>query len=77
MPCSLCTDLNREHTRECEREARAILQQQFSFDLRSMGIDLDRRSAKWDGVILASRKRQLEIAAKIQKHKGYAHAATA
>jgi len=64
MPCPVCKALRREHTQECEVEAKAILEQssQTSGDATKE-------------TVIRSRKRQVEITSKIQRHMHEVHAA--
>jgi hypothetical protein len=64
MPCPVCKALHRDHTRECEIEAKAILDQRKKApDLRSQQ------------TVSESRKRQVEITFKLRLHKQQEHAA--
>ncbi len=64
MPCSVCKALHRDHTRECEIEAKAILHQREKAP--------DRQSQQ---TVSDSRKRQVEITSRILRHKQQDHAA--
>jgi plasmid stability protein len=74
MPCPICESLHREHSQECETEARAIIKQQLTFSFGAMGtaIALD---AGLDETILLSRKRRLKLATRMSEHKAGHHAA--
>ena len=67
MPCTVCDELSRDYRREGEVEATAILEQRISL--------LDRREAKpnLDETILSSRKRQAQIAFRLNAHRANHH----
>ena len=64
MRCPTCAALNRDHGRECEVEARAVLDQQQA------GADTQPREAA-----LRSRKRQMAILSTLHHHRVEDHAA--
>ena len=71
MECPVCASLHCEHSKECETEAVATLQQRAARQARS---EADRSSR--DGletVILESRKRQALIANELHGHREIAH----
>jgi hypothetical protein len=75
MECPVCATLNREHSRECEIEATAMLQE------RSRWVGTCRPESSGpdeniSNVILTSRKRQMRIALRLHEHKAVAHAAS-
>jgi hypothetical protein len=74
MTCPVCESLNREHSRECEIEAAAVIRQRFELfrKFRGDGSGTDQNHVE---VVLASRKRQLQITSQLQRHKAAAHAA--
>lgn len=74
MRCPICENLHREHSQECETEARSILKQQLSLSFGAMGtaIALD---PTLDETILLSRKRRLKLASQMSEHKARDHAA--
>jgi hypothetical protein len=74
--CPHCEALNREHSSECEREVTAILKQQSVWRSSSDQHGLA-RDANLDDVILTSRRRQMQIAVKRDKHNATDHAAKA
>ena len=74
MLCPICEDLHREHTRECELEAKAILEQHKPLT----GQGPKRAPApgrELDDMIVRSRKRQMELANELDKHREHSHAA--
>jgi plasmid stability protein len=74
MPCPICEKLHREHSQQCEAEARTIIKQQLSLCFGGMGtaIALD---PSLDEAILLSRKRRLKLASEMNEHKASHHAA--
>ncbi len=74
MTCPICESLNREHSRECEVEATAVIRQRSELfrKSRAHGWGTDQSHVE---VVLASRKRQLRITSQLQRHKATAHAA--
>jgi hypothetical protein len=74
MLCPICEDLHRKHSHECELEAKAILEQHKP--LTGVGyvraISQDRGL---DDTIVRSRKRQMELANELDKHREHSHAA--
>ena len=74
MTCPVCKALHEEHSQECELEAKAILRQNGTLFVQSPAPP-SARDAGLDDVILVSRKRQLEIASKLNEHKARAHVA--
>jgi len=75
MLCPTCETLQRDHSRECELEAKAILRQHKPFSEDSEA-DVMRPGNLVD-VIIESRKRQLELTSEINEHRASAHAANA
>ena len=74
MACPICESLNREHSRECEIEATAVLRQRSEL-VRNSQADCSGTDQNYVEVVLASRKRQLQIASQLQRHKAAEHAA--
>jgi len=74
MLCPVCAALNREHTRECEVEAKAILQQRSRW-LTAPDENTSASDEKCHEVVLTSRKRQIQITSKLDMHKAKGHAA--
>jgi hypothetical protein len=74
MECPVCAALNREHTRECEVEAKAILQQRSRWLTASDG-NTSASDQECHEVVLMSRKRQVQINSRIDLHKARGHAA--
>ena len=74
MECPVCVALNREHGRECEIEATAILKE------RSGQVSAYRPESSGPGesiqeVVLTSRKRQMQIASELERHRAVDHVA--
>ena len=65
--CPDCEALNREDSSECEREVTAILKQR-SVWRSSSDREGHARDANLDDVILSSRRRQMQIAVKRDRH---------
>lgn len=74
MTCPICESLNREHSRECEIEAAAVLRQRSEL-VRNSQAGCSGTDQNYVEVVLASRKRQLQITSQLQQHKEAAHAA--
>jgi hypothetical protein len=76
MRCAVCEALNREHSLMCEVEATAILQQRYDMILRPQqeGLDQDTYQERQE-MVLSSRKRQLKITCRLQRHRILAHSA--
>jgi hypothetical protein len=72
MQCPICDALHRDHTLECEVEAKTILHQRSQ--MLSSGPDSAVSQASED-LVLSSRKRQIQITAKLEQHKAKGHAA--
>ena len=72
MQCPVCAALHRDHTRECEVEAKEILQQRSQLLSAGPGSAVSQDS---ENVVLSSRKRQIQITSKIAMHKAQGHAA--
>jgi hypothetical protein len=74
MKCQMCASLNREHSRQCEIEAAAILRQRDESVRMAKG-----RSSGHDPndaeLVLASRKRQMQIASELERHRAADHVA--
>ena len=74
MKCPMCASLNRQHSRQCEIEAATTLRQRDESVRMSKG-----RSSRNDlsdtELLLASRKRQMQIAAELQRHRAVDHVA--
>ena len=73
MTCPICEFLNREYDRECQIEGAAILKE------RSESLRGPQRSGRESGqnvaeVVLESRKRQMQLASKLQLHRAEDHA---
>ena len=74
MKCPMCASLNREHSRQCEIEAATILRQRDE----SVRMPKGRTSANDPSdteVLLASRKRQMQIASELERHRAANHVA--
>jgi hypothetical protein len=74
MKCPVCIALNREHGRECEIEATAILKE------RSGSVNACRAESSGPGesiheTVLTSRKRQMQIASELERHRSAHHVA--
>ena len=71
MECEVCSKLQSELRRESSIETRAILHQW----LRSTGGSRDREESDTDvqTTISASRKRQMQIASSLRRHKDEEH----
>ena len=76
MLCPTCETLQRDHSRECELEAKTILQQHKPLFNDGSAIDDAIRQDPID-VIIESRKRQLELTTEMNEHRARAHAAVA
>jgi hypothetical protein len=77
MRCGICENLQVEHSRECEIEASAILEQRLSIVRGSGGQD-STTGMRSEEIGLASRRRQAQIALSLRRHKAADHrAATA
>jgi hypothetical protein len=74
MRCSMCATLNREHSRQCEIEAATILKQREEFVRLTRGSG-SRDDARRAEVLLASRKRQMQIASELARHRAMDHVA--
>jgi hypothetical protein len=74
MKCPICESLNREHSRECEIEAAAVIRQGSEL-VRTSRADSSGTDQNLVEAALASRKRQLKITSRLQQHKAAAHAA--
>ena len=72
MECPICAALHRDHSLECELEAKTILHQRAQ--LLSRGPDSAVSQDSTD-LVLSSRKRQIQITSKIAQHKAKGHAA--
>ena len=72
MQCPICAALHRDHTRECEVEAKETLQQRSQLLSSGPGSVVSQDS---ENVVLSSRKRQIQITSKIALHKAKGHAA--
>lgn len=72
MQCPICAALHRDHSRECEVEAKEILQQRSQMLSSGSGTAVSQDS---ENVVLSSRKRQIQITSKIAMHKAKGHAA--
>ena len=74
MECPVCIALNREHGRECEIEATAILKERTgwvsTYRSESSGPDVGINE-----VVLTSRKRQMQIASELERHRAADHVA--
>jgi hypothetical protein len=74
MECPVCIALNREHGRECEIEATAILKERSgwisTYRSESSGPDVSIHE-----VVLTSRKRQMQIASELERHRAADHVA--
>ena len=74
MICPMCASLNREHSRQCEIEAATILRQRDE----SVRVSNGRTSGNDPGdteLLLASRKRQMQIASELERHRAADHVA--
>jgi len=76
MPCLVCESLHREHSRACEEEAKAILEQ-YKPLFHDCPAPASAPDQNLDDVILVSRKRQLKLASELNEHVALAHAAVA
>jgi hypothetical protein len=74
MQCPVCAALHREHNQECEVEAKATLQQRSRL-LSNSDADSSARDQECQDVVLRSRKKQVQISSKMEKHKAKGHAA--
>jgi hypothetical protein len=72
MQCPICAALHRDHSLECELEAKMILHQRSQLLSRGPGSAVSKDS---EDLVLSSRKRQIQITSKIERHKAKGHAA--
>ena len=75
MLCPICEDLHREHSRECELEAKAIIQQHKPLTSDGAAAHKPAPPRDLDEVIVKSRKRQMELAQELDRHRANSHAA--
>ena len=74
MECPVCVALNREHSRECEVEATAILKERSGW----VGTYRPAFPGSYESIndaVLTSRKRQMRITLRLNQHKAAAHSA--
>ena len=74
MKCPMCVSLNREHSRQCEIEAATTLRQRDE----SVRVSNGRASGNDPSdteLLLASRKRQMQIASELERHRAADHVA--
>ena len=74
MKCPICEALHRDHSRECQLEAETILQQRFEL-LSPVHAKTRAAEQETESIVLNSRKRQMEIASRLDLHKTTHHAA--
>jgi hypothetical protein len=74
MRCPICEDLHRDHSRECQLEAKAVLQQRSRL-LSWLRLETRAEERETEEIVLNSRKRQIKISARIDLHKASHHAA--
>ena len=74
MKCPMCASLNREHLGECEVEATATLRQRYEAACVAPAhfSETDQKDAE---IVLASRKRQMQIALTLRRHQAVDHVA--
>lgn len=70
MRCPKCQALSRQHSQECEIEARAILEQQLMSKRGPIPAE-----PPTEQEIVKSRKRQMEISSMLHVHRTRDHAA--
>jgi hypothetical protein len=71
MQCAICEALHREHSQECEAEATATIRQRSQSLCRPQG-ETSSYDA-FDPIVLSSRKRQVQIAFKLNQHRARDH----
>ena len=74
MKCPTCASLNREHSRQCEIEAATTLRQRDESVRASAGSSSGTAPSDTE-VLIASRKRQMQIASELERHRAADHAA--
>jgi hypothetical protein len=74
MKCQICASVNREHSRQCEIEATTILRQRDESVRMSKGRTSGNDASDTE-VLLASRKRQMQIASELERHRAADHVA--
>ena len=72
MRCGVCETLQGEHSRECEIEASAILEQRLRIVRGSSGQD-STTGRMSEEIMLASRLRQAQIALSLRRHRATDH----
>jgi len=76
MRCPICEDLHRDQSRECQTEAKAVLQQRFRL-ISWLRLETRAEERETEAIVLNSRKRQVQIAARIDLHKANHHSVEA
>ena len=74
MKCQMCASLNREHSRQCEIEAATILRQRDELVRASNGRTSGNDPNDTE-LLLAIRKRQMQIASELERHRAADHVA--